>query len=215
MKKSIGLAAAALTALAVIATVPAYAGPPTDRPAPGTGPRATTVATAPLSDAEKTDIALMRDEERLAKELYEAFGEKWAVDAFTRIASSEQRHFDAMGTIITRYRLPDPAADAEVGTYSNPELQKLWDDWYARGMESKKAAIAVGVELETRDIADLKAAIETSDNPDLDRVYANLLRGSENHLKAFEALARGETRGPGRDRGPGARPMKHQNCPNR
>ena len=171
MKKSIGLAAAALTALAVIATVPAYAGPPTDRPAPGTGPRTTTVATAPLSDAEKTDIALMRDEERLAKELYEAFGEKWAVDAFTRIASSEQRHFAAMGT--------------------------------------------VGVELETRDIADLKAAIETSDTPDLDRVYANLLRGSENHLKAFEALARGETRGPGRDRGPGARPMKHQNCPNR
>ncbi|WP_432558698.1 DUF2202 domain-containing protein [Granulicoccus sp. GXG6511] len=237
-RKSFGLAAAAVTAFALLAAVPAYAGPPTDRPDPGTGPRATAMATAPLSDAEKTDIAFMRDEERLAKELYETFDEKWDVRQFERIAKSEQRHFDAMGRVISRYQLPDPSAGAEVGKYADPALQELWDDWYQRGMESKEAAIAVGIELEKADISDLQEAIETSDNADLDRVYGNLLKGSENHLRAFEAAARGETvglgqgqgrmdqgqgrMGQGRGRmgqgnGAGAQqgPMDRENCPNR
>ncbi|MDO5500191.1 MAG: DUF2202 domain-containing protein [Propionibacteriaceae bacterium] len=205
-RKSVRLAAAAVAALTALAVVPAFAGTPTDRPAPNcTGPCATAgpQATAPLSDAEKADILFMREEERLAKELYEALGDKWGVAQFDRIAASEQRHFDAMGRAVARYQLEDPSKGAKVGVYADPKLQELWDDWHGRGMESKEAAFAVGVELEKADIADLKKAIDTSDNADLDRVYGNLLRGSENHLRAFEALVRGETMGMGQGRGQG------------
>lgn len=209
-KRTFSIAAAAVAAITAIAVAPAFAaGPPTDRPEPGTGPYATTVATAPLSDAEKSEILFQREEERLAKELYRAFGEKYGVEEFTRIATSEQRHFDAMGRTITRYQLQDPSAGTQVGKYADPELQKRYDDWLQKGNESKEAAFAVGVELETKDIAGLQKSIDVSDNADLDRVFGNLKSGSEHHLNAFEALSRGETpqgMGAGNEAGPG--PMR-------
>lgn len=211
-RKRIGLAAAAVAAVAALAVVPAFGAPPDDRPAPeqgqsqsqnqtpgqgqrgrGQGPNATTPATVPATDAEKADINRMREEERLAKELYEAFGAKWGEETFNRIARSEARHAEAMGRVLTRYQLPDPSKDSQVGKFADAELQGLWDDWYARGMESRDAAIAVGIELEKADIADLQEAIDRTDKADLDRVYGNLKRGSEHHLAAFEALSRGET----------------------
>ena len=57
-----------------------------------------------------------------------------------------------------------------------------------QGDDSLVAALKVGIAIEELDIADLKARMAETKNADLDRVYANLLRGSENHLNAFEAL---------------------------
>lgn len=240
-RKRIGLAAAALAAVTALAVAPAFGAPPSDRPAPGRGqtqshtqapgpgqnrgrgqgPNAPAPATVPATDAEKADINRMREEERLAKELYEAFGAKWGEDTFNRIAKSEARHADAMGRTLTRYQLPDPSKDSQVGKFADPELQKLWDGWYAKGMESRDGALAVGIELEKADIADLQEAIDRTDKADLDRVYGNLKKGSEHHLAAFEALARGETPthadgpGNGQGRGGGRGQMERENCPNR
>mgnify|MGYP003589105545 CR=1 FL=1 len=47
---------------------------------------------ASLSDAEKKGLLLMREEEKLARDLYLALYDKWGTRAFSNIAQSEQHH---------------------------------------------------------------------------------------------------------------------------
>jgi hypothetical protein len=72
--------------------------------------------------------------------------------------------------------------------------QELYDQLVAERSVSRAAALGVGVQIETLDIADLQAAIRETDEPMLDLVYGNLLAGSNRHLSAFmRVLAGGET----------------------
>jgi hypothetical protein len=159
-------------------------------------------ATAPTA-AEAADLQYMREEEKLARDVYEALAAKWPSAAvFDRIAQSEERHMDAVKVVLDRYGITDPAAGKQAGVYTNAELQKLYDTLVARGSQSLQAALAVGVQIETTDIADLQRAIAETANADLDRLYGNLLRGSQNHLRAFTATADGTL--PAQGMGPGA-----------
>ncbi len=144
----------------------------------------TAFAAQPLSSEEAAQLLFMREEEKLARDVYQALNEKWGVQVFARIAVSEQRHFDAIGTLIKRYELTDPAQES-AGSFTNPDLQKFYDDLMARGNESLLEALKVGVEIEETDIDDLKAAIAATDHKDLLTVYTNLLNGSLNHFSAF------------------------------
>lgn len=180
-----GIAAGALT-LGLGGIALAQAAPPQDRPY-GQG-SAVQMGGEDLSDAERATLQMMVDEERMARDLYDVLGERYPdAPQFRNITHSEQRHYDATLRLADAYGLDRPSATP--GTYENAEVQKLYDEWLAAGQKSVEAAYQVGVELETADIADLKAAIEESDNVDLDRVYGHLLAGSENHLEAFQAGA--------------------------
>ena len=152
-------------------------------------------ATGPLSDHERADLVLMREEERLARDLYRRFHQAWDVPIFANIAASEQRHYDAIGRLLTRYDVPDPSAGKPPGVYADTELQDAYDGWLARGLSSAQGAYEVGVELETGDIADLSEALESSDEPAIHRVYENLRTASDNHLRAFEAAISGRPLG--------------------
>jgi hypothetical protein len=44
------------------------------------------------------------------------------------------------------------------------------------------------VTIEKKDIADLESRIAATDRADLKAVYGNLLRASQNHLRAFERV---------------------------
>lgn len=156
-------------------------------------------AGGPLSDGERANLILMREEERLAHDLYRRFHQAWDVPIFANIAASEQRHYDAIGRLLERYGVPDPSVGRPPGVYADAELQDAYDTWLARGLSSVEGAYAVGVELETGDIADLSAAREGSDQAAAHRVYENLRAASENHLRAFEAAVSG--RPIGGDRG--------------
>lgn len=191
---------AALVAAGVLAATPAYAAGPRGgqgQGGRGQGPVATETVTTQLSDSEKADLAFGREEERMAMDLYKALYKQHRVDIFSNIANSESKHFAALGNMLTRYGVEDLSAKSKPGVYANPELQALYNDWYARGMASKEAAFQVGIELEKRDIADLDKMMAGTENVDLDRVYGNLKRGSENHLRAFTAAASGATTGDG------------------
>ena len=146
----------------------------------------TSFALQPLSAEESVKLLFMREEEKLALDIYQALYEKWQVRIFDKIASSEKRHFDAVGTLITRYELSDPAKPA-AGEFTNPDLQFLYADLYTKGMTSLVDALEVGVIIEEKDIEDLKAAIAITDNKDILIVYGNLLSGSLNHLAAFNS----------------------------
>lgn len=180
-----GIAAGALT-LGLGGMALAQAAPPEDRPYGQAS--AVQMGTEQLSDAERATLLMMVDEERMARDLYIALGDKYPDAAqFENIATSEQRHYDATLRLVEAYGLDKPSETA--GEYENDEVQDLYDDWLKDGSASVEAAYQVGVDLETADIADLKVAIEESDNADLDQVYGHLLAGSENHLEAFQAGA--------------------------
>ena len=146
----------------------------------------TALAVQPLNSEEAAHLLYMREEEKLALDIYQALYSKWNVRIFSNIAASEQRHFDALGTLIRRYGLSDPA-QTTAGVFTNPDLQKLYNDLLADGELTLTDALQAGVTIEETDIDDLKAAIADTDNRDLLTVYGNLLNGSANHLSAFNS----------------------------
>jgi hypothetical protein len=139
----------------------------------------------PLTAEEKNDLAFMREEEKLARDVYLTLYDIWGTPVFANIASSEQQHMDAMLNLLNTYRLPDPAAGNLVGEFVNAELQALYDALIARGKQSALEALLVGGVIEETDIEDLVAAMATSRLSNIDKVYQNLLNGSYNHLRAF------------------------------
>ena len=147
---------------------------------------------ADLTDAEADSLRFMREEEKLARDVYSALYDVYGDAPFTNIARSEQRHMDSVLTLIELYGIPDPAL-AEPGQFTNPELQGLYDFLIAQGMQSRAAAFQVGILVEETDIADLDEALEATNKADLVRLFTNLRRGSVNHLAAFSSALATET----------------------
>ena len=139
-----------------------------------------------LSDSERVGIYLMREEEKLAHDVYEVLYQKWGRQVFDNISRSEQTHTDAMLLLIQKYELDDPAANTGVGEFNNAMLQKLYDSLVSSGIVSSLEALKVGAAIEEIDILDLQRQLEFHvDNQDITLVYENLLKGSRNHLRAF------------------------------
>ncbi len=146
---------------------------------------ATAATVASLSSDEIAGLVFSREEERLARDLYTLLADRYDARPFSMIAASEQKHFDAVGTLLARYGIADPSAGAQPGVYADPALQALYDGWKADASVSLSAAYAVGVQLEKRDIADLQRLQDATARADLDRVYAQLEKGSWRHQAAF------------------------------
>lgn len=138
-----------------------------------------------LSSAEKDGLIYMRLEEKLARDVYLTLGNTYTQQMFVNIPESEQRHMDAVKTLLDKYEIADPVKDNEIGSFANADFKKLYDDLVKKGQTSFKDAMIVGKEIEEMDIKDLIERIELTDNPDIKAVYENLKQGSENHLKAF------------------------------
>ena len=142
------------------------------------------VRVQPLSADEAATLTFMREEEKMARDVYLNMAARWALLPFANIAKSEQQHMDAIKAKLDRYGLPDPAL-AEIGAFRNAELQALYDGLMDRGETSYLEALWVGGLIEEVDIEDLDNAIAATSHADLAQVYGNLLRGSRNHLRAF------------------------------
>jgi len=164
----------------------AQGGPPTSAPRLGL-----TATSAPLTAEEIKWLVYMREEEKLARDVYRFLYQKWNLTVFDRIQESENRHFGAVGTLLARYGAPDPAANDVAGLFSDPKLAALYADLTAKGSLSVKDALDVGVWIEKADIADLEDALKGATKLDIKRVYTNLLDGSLSHLEAFEANLEG------------------------
>lgn len=130
----------------------------------------------------------MREEEKLARDVYLTLNEKWGMRVFENIPQAEQRHMDAVLVLIDKYGLTDPVGENPRGTFVNEELQALHDALVARGSESLIAALEVGALIEETDIVDLNRAIARDDNEDVLTLWQNLNRGSRNHMRAFYGL---------------------------
>jgi len=144
------------------------------------------VTTADLDNDEIQGLLYMREEEKLARDVYLTLYEKYnSLKIFENIAGSEQRHMDSIKQLLDRYGLDDPVEGKDIGEFANQELQNLYYDLISEGKQSLIDALTVGGKIEEIDIIDLKEYIEQTDQLDIKRVYNNLLEGSKNHLRAF------------------------------
>ena len=138
-----------------------------------------------LSIAEVEGLLFMREEEKLAKDVYLMLYEEWGMSIFQNIANAEQTHMDAVKTLIERYGLEDPAVASDIGVFTNSTLQDLYDQLVETGNQSLGDALRVGAAIEEIDILDLEEHIAHTDKADIQMVYDNLMKGSRNHLRSF------------------------------
>ncbi len=139
-----------------------------------------------LSRDEIDGLLLMREEEKLARDVYLTLGEMWNLRVFNNISKSEQVHMDHMKELLEAFNITDPVKnESDIGNFKDPKLTELYDELIERGSKSQYEALLVGRDIEELDIDDLQSLMDKTENQMILSVYDDLLRGSENHLDAF------------------------------
>lgn len=143
--------------------------------------------TITLNQQEKDAILYMREEEKLARDVYEFLYAKWNVNPFGNIRHSEQVHMDRMKSLITSYNLNDPVEkiNDKQGVFVNSVLQSYYTELTNAGSASLTEALKAGAKIEELDIADLEERVILTTRQDIISTYNYLKMASENHLRAF------------------------------
>jgi len=145
-----------------------------------------------VTDAEVAALQYMREEEKLARDIYRLMYETWGIQAFLNISNSEQTHMDSVKSLLDRYSIQDPAS-SQAGVFTNPDLQALYNELAARGNSSEVEALRVGALIEEVDIQDLQIRLAQMTNNEVRQVFESLLAGSYNHLRAFSRQVENRT----------------------
>ncbi len=145
-----------------------------------------TLSGGEISPAEKAGLLFMREEEKLARDVYLTLYDTWNQQIFQNIANSEQTHTDAVLTLLTAYDIPDPVGSNPIGVFVDNDLQSMYDSLVNKGYASLIDALQVGAAIEEIDIIDIeKRKEDVIGNDDIIETYDMLLKGSRNHLRAF------------------------------
>jgi len=142
-----------------------------------------------ITTSQKEMLFYIFQEAKVARDVYITLGELYPDEnTFAMIQLAEQRHIDAAGRLCEKYGIDTSIVDlsySNVGIFEVPELQQLHDTLVTQGRIDLLEALYVGREIEITDIDDIEAAQEGMPS-DVIRVFNNLLKGSRNHLAAFE-----------------------------
>jgi len=143
-----------------------------------------------LSADAAAGLIYMIEEEKMARDLYDAFAEQTGSVVFDRISNSEQRHMDSLLLVAQKAGVDVTAITAAAdGVFTNASIQTLYNSLLAQGSVSLDAAYGVGVLVEQTDIADLQDYSADASIGIVGTVYANLEAGSAHHLAAFSQYA--------------------------
>ena len=138
-----------------------------------------------LSAAEIESLLFMREEEKLARDVYLTYYQWYQSKQFGNIADSEQKHTDAVARLLAAFEIPDPVVSDEIGVFENSFLETLYLELTEKGQESQIEALKMGALIEEIDIQDLRLAADTLTHSSVLEVYDNLEKGSRNHLRAY------------------------------
>jgi len=141
----------------------------------------------PSSTINTTEINLikhMREEEKLARDVYIELYNLYGLNVFNNIAQSEQRHMNDVLCLLEFYGIEDPASDI-LGVFENSTLQNLYDTLIIQGGISLIEALKVGATIEDVDIYDLMEFTSQTTNPAIIGVFDGLACGSRNHMRSF------------------------------
>lgn len=186
--KFAGVVVIASMALAGCSVSPSPSPSASTSPSPSTS-ASTSTSPSPITQAQAAaDYASLQyliEEEKLAHDVYLALYQQWGSKVFGNILESENTHQQRVEDLLISFAVVDPR-DSQLGVFNDPELQALYDELMIKGLMSVQDAFEVGVLIEERDIADIQVQLSTTDDPEIKLVLESLLKGSENHLAAFE-----------------------------
>jgi hypothetical protein len=157
---------------------------------------------------EQIHLAFMREEEKLARDVYLTLGTMYPDSViFGNIDDSEQRHTMAVKAMIEKYDYKDPNTNDNIGIYTGEDYGWYFTEKYnllvERGSISELEAWYVGAFIEELDMMDInqcpKIIVETdnginevtecgkiyTDNSDIAKLYDSLLDGSDSHLEGY------------------------------
>jgi hypothetical protein len=138
----------------------------------------------PLSEVEKKDLLFLREEEKLARDIYVYAFNKYQNNVFNSISQSEQKHMDNVLNLLNQYAIPDPAS-TQMGIFNNADLQSLYNQLKSQVDISASESLKVGATIEELDINDIDDFIANTSNSKLLNVYDKLNCGSKNHIRSF------------------------------
>jgi hypothetical protein len=138
-----------------------------------------------LTDQEKSDLIFLRQEEKLAHDVYVYAYQKYAHFVFNNISNSEQTHIDNMTALLSKYNVVDPAAGMANGVFADNDLQNLYTQLTTKVNLSLADALEVGATIEDLDISDIDRFYANTTKTDILKVYDVLNCGSRNHLRGF------------------------------
>lgn len=141
-------------------------------------------STVALTQAEVNDLKFLREEEKLARDVYLYSYNKYQVSIFNSISQSEQTHMDSVLSLMNKYGITD-SASTEIGVFNNADLQLLYTNLTNQSNTSLIEALRVGATIEDLDINDIDDFIGNTTKSDLLTVYNNLTCGSKNHIRSF------------------------------
>ena len=124
------------------------------------------------------------EEEKLAHDVYTVMHDIYGTRVFGNILSSESTHQSRVLTLLDARGIADPRS-AEIGVFTNQELQTLYNQLVEEGKISETEAFKAGVIIEEKDIKDISTQLATASDTDVISALEDLRRGSENHLRAF------------------------------
>ena len=151
---------------------------------------AQTTASSILNPEEVKGLLHMVEEEKLAGDVYQTLYAKTGLVNFKNIAASERRHQAAVQNLLYRYGITDPTASKGVGEFTQLAFTALYQNLIKQGAQSNADALKVGLKIEDLDIDDLDKERSRTQRTDIQQVYANLTRGSRNHLRSFDRTLR-------------------------
>jgi hypothetical protein len=139
-----------------------------------------------ISTLETEALIYMREEEKLARDVYIKMYSIYQIRIFNNISKSEQHHMDQVLCLLEYYNIPDPAS-ADTGVFTNPDLQALYNDLVTQGSVSLNDALTVGATIEDVDIFDLEEHIAETSNEAIIHIFERLACASGNHMRSFSA----------------------------
>lgn len=139
-------------------------------------------STADLTADEIEFLFAVREDEKLARDLYAVFYTKFQNKIFENIGKSETTHLKAIERLYDYYQIDYPVV-GDAGKFSDPELQHLYDSLIVKG-DSLLAAVKIMANLEESNIFHYREVLKTIINTNIKIVIENLEKGSENHFKA-------------------------------
>jgi hypothetical protein len=149
------------------------------------------VASAELA----ADLSFLREEEKLARDVYRTLYDTWQLQPHANIASSEQTHTSQVASALSAFDLPDPVVDDGVGAFENATLGELYVQLVDQGKQSEIASLTVGATIEDLDIRDIEEMKARTGDIGVLGMYESLQCGSRNHMRSFtsQLATRGES----------------------
>ncbi|MEI8114107.1 MAG: DUF2202 domain-containing protein [Bacteroidia bacterium] len=142
------------------------------------------IETSALTDSELAALLKMKEEEKLARDVYAVLAQKWGSQIFSNISKAENNHLNAIILLLTNYSSTEIQA-GEAGIFADAAVQTLYNDLVAKATVSIDEAFKTGALIEEMDIKDLNESLVNTTNENVLLVFDSLLKGSRNHLRAF------------------------------